>query len=92
MAPAPNEIKREDASRRIDITCNVRGPRPGRGGARRSRPGCAALTFDSEYHPEFLGEYAARQESQQRLLPARAAVAASASSLLLYADFRVVRG
>ncbi len=28
VVPTPNEIKREDASRRLDITCNVAGPRP----------------------------------------------------------------
>ena len=34
VTPTPNEITREGGSRRIDITCNVRGPRPRRGGAR----------------------------------------------------------
>ena len=39
IVPTPNEIKREGASRRIDVTCNVGGPRPWR---RRARPRSAA--------------------------------------------------
>ena len=32
VTPTPNEITRENGSRRIDVTSNVRGPRPRRGG------------------------------------------------------------
>ena len=65
IVPAPNEIKREGASRRIDVTCNVAaGARPGHAWPRRSRRRSSALEFEREYHPEFLGEYAAREESQ----------------------------
>src|SRR4029450_6943960 len=65
--PAPNEIKREGASRRIDVTCNVEGRDLG-SVARAIEERVRALSFDRGYHPEFLGEYAARQESQRRLL------------------------
>ena len=51
IAPAPNEIKREDASRRIDVTCNVAGPRPRAASRARSRRGCAALPFDARLPP-----------------------------------------
>ena len=89
MVPAPNEIKREGASRRIDVTCNVAGPRPGERGP-RDRGAGRALEFDREYHPEFLGEYAAREESRRRLL-ALAALSLLGILLIIHADFRSVR-
>jgi CzcA family heavy metal efflux pump len=67
IEPAPNEIKREGASRRIDVTCNAEGRDLG-SVAREIEQRVRALTFESGYHAEFLGEYAARQESQKRLL------------------------
>ena len=70
IVPTPNEIKREGASRRIDVTCNVRGRDLGRV-ARDIEAALAGVPFDAGYHPEFLGEYAARAESQRRLLGAR---------------------
>ena len=39
------------------------GPRPGLRGPRDRGARCKQIPFDREYHPEFLGEYAARQES-----------------------------
>jgi CzcA family heavy metal efflux pump len=70
VTPAPNEIKREKASRRIDITCNVKGRDLGSVArdiqARVSNP--ENVKFDAGYYPEFLGEYAARTESQHRLI------------------------
>ena len=68
IEPAPNEIKREAASRRLDVTCNVAGPRFGLRRPRDRGAGRQAATSNREYHPEFLGEYAARQESSRRLL------------------------
>ena len=67
IEPAPNEIRREGASRRIDITCNAGGRDLG-SVAREIEQRIRALSFDRGYHPEFLGEYAARQESSRRLL------------------------
>lgn len=86
IIPAPNEIKHEKASRRIDITCNVRGRDLG-SVARDVEAAVKELEFAQGYHPEFLGEYAARIESQQRLL-ALAALSMIGIVLLLHVDFR----
>lgn len=86
IVPAPNEIKRESASRRIDVTCNVQGRDLG-SVARDIESNVRALKFDAGYHPEFLGEYAAREESRRRL--ALLAVASFVGILLLlHVDFR----
>ncbi len=84
--PAPNEIKRESASRRIDITCNVKGRDLG-SVAREIEAKVKKLDFDSGYHPEFLGEYAARAESQRRLFTL-AAMSLIGILLLLHMDFQ----
>jgi Cu/Ag efflux pump CusA len=49
-----------------------------------------ALPFDRGYHPEFLGEYAARQQSRNRLL-ALAELSLMGILLLLHADFHSPR-
>ena len=82
---APNEIKRENASRRIDVTCNVSGRDLGEV-AREVEEKVKAIPFEREYHPEFLGEYAARQESTRKLY-ALAALSLVGIVLLLYVDF-----
>jgi len=89
IVATPNEIKREAASRRIDVTCNVRGRDLGRV-AREIRERVRAVPFDREYHPEFLGEYAARQQSTRRLL-ALAALAVAGILLILHVDFQSLR-
>src|SRR5262245_35208533 len=86
IVPMPNEIKRESASRRLDITCNVRGRDLGSVAAEIEEK-VRGLPFDRGYHPEFLGEFTARQESQRRLV-ALAALALAGIVLLLYMDFR----
>lgn len=86
MVPTPNEIKREGASRRLDVTCNVSGPDLG-SVAREIEQRVHALTFPQGYHPEFLGEYAARQASQRRLL-LFAAFSLLGILVLLHVDFR----
>ena len=50
----------------------------------------SALSFPREYHPEFLGEYAARQASRNRLMLLSAG-AILGILLLLHADFRSAR-
>lgn len=67
IVPAPNEIKREGASRRIDVTCNVKGRDLG-SVAREIEAKVREVSFERGYHPEFLGEYKAREESRNRLL------------------------
>jgi Cu/Ag efflux pump CusA len=85
VVPAANEIKRENASRRLDITCNVSGRDLG-SVAREVEEKVKQVPFDREYHPEFLGEYAARQESARRLY-ALAGLSLVGIVLLLYVDF-----
>ena len=69
IVAAPNIIQHEGASRRLDITCNVAGR--DLGSVAREIKALVSdpnkITFDRGYHPEFLGEYAARAESQRRL-------------------------
>ncbi|OAI29764.1 efflux RND transporter permease subunit, partial [Methylomonas koyamae] len=89
IVPTPNEIKRENASRRIDVTCNVSGNDLG-GVAREIESRVKSLTFAQGYHPEFLGEYAARQASSERL--AWLSLASLLGILvLLHVDFRSLR-
>ena len=85
IVPAANEVRRENASRRLDVTCNVQGRDLG-SVAREIEEKVRAVPFDREYHPEFLGEYAARQESARRLY-LLAALALIGIVLLLYVDF-----
>ncbi len=89
IAPTPNIINREAASRRIDVSCNVSGRDLGTV-AREIERRVRALSFDRGYHPEFLGEYAARQESRNRLL-ALGGVSVLGILLILHADFRSAR-
>ena len=86
IVPMPNEIKRESASRRLDITCNVEERDLGSVAAEIESK-VRALHFDREYHPEFLGEFAARQEASRRLL-ALGALALVGILMLLYIDFQ----
>jgi len=67
LAPTPNEVTREGGSRRIDVTCNVRGRDLG-AVARDIQAAIGKVSFAPGYHPEVLGEYAAREESRRRLL------------------------
>jgi Cu/Ag efflux pump CusA len=85
----PNLIKREGASRYIDVTCNVEGRDLG-SVARDVEHQVRGYDFELEYHPEFLGEYAARAESQRRLF-ALTALAIIGILVLLYTDFQSVR-
>ena len=66
VVPMPNEIKREAASRRLDITCNVQGRDLGSVAAEIEQK-VKAWKYDQGYHPEFLGEAAARNESSRKL-------------------------
>jgi CzcA family heavy metal efflux pump len=82
---APNEIRRENASRRLDVTCNVAGRDLG-SVAREIEEKVRTIPFEREYHPEFLGEYAARQESTRKLY-ALAGLSLVGIVLLLFVDF-----
>ncbi len=89
IVPTPNAVKRENGSRRIDVTCNVSGRSLGEV-AREVEVTVAGITFPPGYHPEVLGEWAERQAAQSRLgwlsLASLFGILA-----LLYADFKSSR-
>jgi CzcA family heavy metal efflux pump len=89
VTPTPNEITREGGSRRIDVTSNVRGRDLG-AVARDIESALRRVRFEPGYHPEVLGEYAARAESQRRLL-ALGAVSMLGILLVLHVDFGSAR-
>ena len=66
VVPMPNEIKRENASRRLDVTLDVSSSDLG-AVAREVEARVRALSFPPGYHPELLGEFAARQAARDRL-------------------------
>ena len=85
IAPSPNTIKRESASRRIDVGCNVKGRDLGAVASDVGRV-LAQMSFPRGYHPEVLGEYQARQAAQRTLVWA-GLLAALGILLLLQACF-----
>jgi CzcA family heavy metal efflux pump len=89
IVPAPNEVKRENGSRRIDVTCDAKGRDLG-SVAREIEAAVMTMPFQRGYHPEFLGEYAALQASQNRLLLLGTA-AMIGILLILYIDFQSIR-
>jgi CzcA family heavy metal efflux pump len=86
LTPTPNAIKRENASRRIDVAANLGGRDLGSVTADVRRR-LASIRLPVGYHAELLGEAAERQAAQDHLL-AYAAAAAIAILLLLQAAFR----
>ncbi len=66
IVPAPNEIKRENSQRRLDVTLNVQGADLG-SVARGVEAAVAGVPFATGYHPQIMGEYAALKESRQKL-------------------------
>jgi CzcA family heavy metal efflux pump len=89
VAPMPNQIAREAASRYAEVTCNVRGRDLGRV-ARDIESKVKAVTFGRGYHPEFLGEYAAQKASKNRILML-SLVSLIGIFLILQADFGSAR-
>ena len=87
IVPAPNEIKREAASRRIDITCNVDGRDLASVATDIERAVLANVNFKTGYHPEFLGEYAEAKASRNRLLLLSMA-SICAIAVILFIDFQ----
>jgi CzcA family heavy metal efflux pump len=88
IVAAPNEIKRERSSRRIDVTCNVRGRDLGRV-AREIETRLKQVPFAAGYHPEILGEYQAREAARTRLLALSGL--AALGIFLLHADLGSLR-
>ena len=87
IVPAPNEIKREGASRRLDVTCNVAGRDLGAVAKEIEAAVKKNVIFGTGYHPEFLGEYAEARASRQRLLLLSVA-AVLMITVILYVDFQ----
>ena len=89
IAPTPNSITHENGSRKIDITCNVRGRDLG-SVAREIEEAVLGIEFDRGYHPEILGEYAARRQARNRLL-LLAGLCLFGVVVILYSDFQSSR-
>ena len=89
VTQTPNEITRENGSRRIDVTSNVRGRDLG-AVARDIQVHLADLPFPQGYYAEVLGEYAERQASSNRLT-LLGMIAVAAIFLILLADFGSAR-
>ena len=89
VEPTPNAIKREGASRRIDVTCNVSGRALG-DVAREIGERVGKVRFTRGYHAEILGEWAERQAAQSRLGWLSLAAFVGILALLL-ADFQSPR-
>jgi CzcA family heavy metal efflux pump len=89
VAPTPNEITRESSSRRIDVTCNTKGRDLG-SVARDIEAKLKGVSFDAGYHPEVLGEYKERQESQTRLY-SLLLLSLLGIYMILYIDFKSYR-
>ncbi len=89
VGAVPNEITRENGSRRIDVTFNVRGRDLG-AVARDVETRLAGFAFDRGYFAELLGEYAERQSSTNRLMLWGGAALAGIF-LILLVDFGTAR-
>lgn len=89
IAPTPNVIQRENASRRIDISCNAKGRDLG-SVAREIEARLGAMSLGQGYHAEVMGEYATRQASRHRLL-LLAILSLVGILVVLYMDFKSVR-
>jgi Cu/Ag efflux pump CusA len=85
VTPTPNEITRENGSRRIDVTANVRGRDLG-SVARDLQRVLAGNMFPQGYYAEVMGEFAERQASSRRLMLA-GGLALIGVFLLLLIDF-----
>jgi len=89
IVEAPNEITRERASRRLDVTANVSGRSLG-AVARDVQAAVTGVSLPTGYHPEVLGEYAERQAASRRLMMLSVLVLVGIF-LILHADFGSVR-
>lgn len=86
IVPAPNEVKRENGQRRLDVTMNVAGADLGTV-AQAVDAAVAKVLFATGYHPQVLGEYAALKESRQRLWTT-GALCLMGVLLLVWIEFR----
>lgn len=89
IAPTPNLISREMASRYTEVTCNVAGRDLG-SVARDIEQKLKSVPFDKGYHPELLGEYAAQQASKDRIM-LFSFISLIGIVIILHTDFRSIR-
>lgn len=89
VTPTLNEITREHASRKLDITANVSGRDLG-SVARDMEAAVGQVSFPTGYHPEFLGEYAAQKAARTQIF-ALAGLALLGILIILYSDFGTIR-
>ena len=86
IVPTPNEIKHENASRRLDVTLDVVGNDLG-SVAKEVEKRLKTISFAQGYHPELLGEYAVREAARDRL-GGLAAISLLGIIMMLFIDFR----
>ena len=89
IVATPNLIRREGASRRIDVTLNVAGRDLGTV-ATEVEQAVRAMEFEQGYFPEFVGEYAAQKDARNTLL-GLGALSVLGILLLLQSDFKSLR-
>ncbi|MFO1066554.1 MAG: efflux RND transporter permease subunit [Pirellulales bacterium] len=87
IVAAANEIKREGASRRIDVTCNVAGRDLASVATEIESTVLANVSFDQSYYPQFLGEYAEAKAARQRMILLTGLVIVLIA-VILYVDFQ----
>ena len=90
IVPAPNEIKREDGQRRLDVTLNIASDADLGAVARAAEAAASEVPFATGYHPEVLGEYAALKDSRSRLWTVGLACLVGIL-LLVWLEFRSTR-
>jgi CzcA family heavy metal efflux pump len=86
IGPTPNVVERENLSRKIDVSLNVKYRDLG-AVARDVEQALQTVRFPLEYNAQVLGEYAERQAAQQRLLIV-GMIAVIAIFFLLYTSFQ----
>lgn len=89
IVPAPNAVRREGATRCIDVTCNVEGRDLGSVAA-DIRAKLKTVQFEPGYYPKTMGEYEAQEAARTRL-SALAVIALLTILVLLQSDFQSPR-
>ena len=85
----PNEIKRENVSRKIDIVANAKGRDLGSVASDVERK-ISALNFPTGYYPQFLGEHIAQRQASNMLL-SLSVLMLLAIAVIVYVDFKDIR-
>ena len=90
IVPAPNEIKREKASRRLDVTCNVKGRDLGARRPRDRGEGAGSSRSTASTTPSSSASTRPAQESTPPAATPWPRCRSSASCCCIYVDFRPV--